>query len=211
MGIVLFERTNRTVRITAVGETIVAQAREMLAQAERLRATAAACRDPLAGTVRLGMIPTIGPYLTPMLLPSVRRALPKLELHLYEDVTLVLEDRLLDGRLDAAITATSPEDSRLAEIPLYDEPFWIALPAAHPLAAGDAVDPHAVDADELLLLADGHCLRDQVLSFCNVPSRRESRVDTHQTSLATILALVGAGAGVTLVPATSLTRPWGDR
>ena len=208
LGVLLFERTNRTVRTTAVGKTIVAQAREMLAQAARLRDTAAAHRDPLAGMVRLGMIPTIGPYLTPVLLPALRRTLPKLDVHLHEDVTLALEDRLIAGRIDVAITATVPEDSHLAEIPLYDEPFWIALPADHPLAGQDAVDPQAVNADELLLLADGHCLRDQVLSFCNVPSRPDLRVDTHQTSLTTILALVGAGAGVTLVPATSLRGPW---
>lgn len=208
LGVRLFERTNRAVRITPVGEAIIAQAREVLDHVERLRATAAAHRDPMAGTLRLGMIPTIGPYLTPVLLPGLRQAMPTLEVRLREDVTLAIEEMLLEGELDAAVTATPPGDPRLEAIPLYDEPFWVALPNGHPLAGGDEVDIHAIRPDELLLLADGHCLRDQVLHFCELPGQSTAPIDTHRTSLTTILALVGAGAGVTLVPATSLREAW---
>jgi LysR family hydrogen peroxide-inducible transcriptional activator len=208
LGVPLFERTNRAVRITAVGELIIAQAREVLAQVVRIEETAEAHLDPLAGRLRLGLIPTIGPYLTPILLPSVQHNLPGLNLRLCEDLTEVLEAELLEGRIDAAVTATTPVDSRLNEIALYDEPFWVALPAKHPLVAEEEVDITGIEPDELLLLADGHCLRDQVLSFCKVPDGETSRVNTQQTSLATILALVGAGVGATLVPATNLGGSW---
>ncbi|MDP6707261.1 MAG: LysR substrate-binding domain-containing protein [Alphaproteobacteria bacterium] len=208
LGVPLFERTNRAVRITAAGEEIIAQAREVLAQVARIEATAKAHVDPLAGRLRLGLIPTIGPYLTPILLPSVRHNLPGLELRLREDLTLTLETELLAGRIDAAVTATTPADPRLDEIPLYDEPFWVALPAKHSLAAEEEVDITGIEPDQLLLLADGHCLRDQVLSFCKVSDDETARVNTQQTSLATILALVGAGVGATLVPATNLGGSW---
>lgn len=208
LGVPLFERTNRAVRVTPVGELIIAEARALLAQAEHIEEMAKAHLDPLIGSLRLGMIATIGPYLTPTLLPSIFNSLPDLELQLHEDMTHVLERDLLDGCMDAAITATTPTDSRLAEIPLYVEPFWIALPHKHPLAVKEEIDISEIGAEELLLLSDGHCLRDQVLSFCAMPRGKAERVNTQQTSLTTILALVGAGVGVTLVPAISLSGSW---
>lgn len=208
LGLVLFERTRRSVRITPAGEVIIEHAKRLLETADLIEETAKAHLDPLSGPLRLGMIPTIGPYLTPRLLPSIARGLPRIELRLHEDVTAVLEAELGDGKLDAAILATPASDARLAEIPLYDEPFWVALPNAHPLAHEDEIDLAEVGLDELLLLADGHCLRDQVMSFCFDALPQEPTVSTQHTSLATILALVGAGAGVTLVPATSLSGGW---
>jgi LysR family hydrogen peroxide-inducible transcriptional activator len=208
LGVPLFERTNRAVRVTPVGELIIEQARAVLAQVDRIEETARAHLDPLCGKLRLGMITTIGPYLTPSFLPSVRHGLPNLELRLLEDMTHMLEEALLENRIDAAVTATDPDDPRLAEISLYDEPFWIALPNGHPLADQEAVDIRQIEPEELLLLSDGHCLSDQVISFCNLPDEDQSRINTQQTSLATILALVGAGAGVTLVPATALAGGW---
>jgi LysR family hydrogen peroxide-inducible transcriptional activator len=212
LGVTLFERTNKSVAVTPVGERIVAQARELLAQAEQIKETAAAHRDPFAGDLSLGVIPTIGPYITPSLLPAIARDLPKLHIQLIENMTATLERQLRDGEIDAAITATPPNgkmtDPKLAEIPLYDEPFCIALPKAHPLAAQDSVDVRDLDQSELLLLSDGHCLRDQVLSFCNVSARASDAAKTHQTSLSTLFALVGAGAGVTLAPATAVQGSW---
>ena len=123
-------------------------------------------------------------------------------------LSAVLEAELGDGKLDAAILATPASDARLGEIPLYDEPFWVAVPNAHPLALEDEIDLADVGLDELLLLADGHCLRDQVMSFCSDALPQDPRVSTQHTSLATILALVGTGAGVTLVPATSPSGGW---
>jgi LysR family hydrogen peroxide-inducible transcriptional activator len=208
LGVNLFERTNRAVRITPVGELIIGQARDLLARVEQIEETAKAHLDPLTGVLRLGMIPTIGPYLTPILLPSVFHSLTNLELQLHEDMTHVLEHDLMENRIDAAITATPPADPRLAEIPLYEEPFWIALPTDHPLAADEEIGISDIRPDELLLLSDGHCLRDQVISFCKLPKDQAARVNTQQTSLTTILALVSAGAGLTLVPAISLAGSW---
>lgn len=208
LGVPLFERTNRAVRVTPVGEIIIDQARAVLAQVDRIEETAKAHLDPLCGTLRFGMITTIGPYLTPVLLPSVRHGLPNLELQLHEDMTHVLEAALLENRIDAAVTATEPEDPRLAQISLYDEPFWIALPNKHPLADRETVDIGRIRPQELLLLTDGHCLRDQVMSFCKLPEGDQARVNTQHTSLTTVLALVSAGVGITLLPAMALGGGW---
>ena len=208
LGVILFERTKRSVRITPIGETIVAQARAVLDAAELIEETAKASLDPLSGPLRLGMIPTIGPYLTPTLLPSLRHGLPKVALSLSEDMTEVLERRLLEGEIDAAIIATDVTDRRLSEIALFEEPFWIALPRTHPLAAQDELSLADIEAEDLLLLEDGHCLSDQVVSFCTNAFEGNPKVSTQHTSLMTILALVGAGAGLTLVPALSLRGSW---
>ena len=194
LGITLFERTKRSVRITPIGEEIVAQARTLLAAADLIVETAKASLDPLSGPLRLGMITTIGPYLTPTLLPSLRHGLPKVGLDLSEDTTETLERQLLDGRIYAAIIATDATDHRLSEIMLFDEPFWIALPHNHALANRDEVALKDIAAEELLLLEDGHCLSDQVISLCADVFRTDPKVSTQHTSLMTILALVGAGA-----------------
>jgi len=208
LGVVLFERTNKSVAVTPVGEEIIALGRELLEVVERIEMTAAAHTDPLAGSLRLGMIHTIGPYLAPLLLPSIRRSLPKIDLQISEDVTATLEDRLIAGDLDAALIATPVVEPRLTEIALYDEPFWVALPHGHRLEHSEEIDVLDIATDELLLLGDGHCLSDQVLSFCTKKPGKKPTSRTQQTSLTTILALVGAGAGVTLVPAMSLMGPW---
>ncbi len=205
LGVRLFERTNRRVQITPVGERIIGQAKQLLETAAAIGETAAGEADPLAGPLRLGLIPTIGPYLTPLLLPAIQRGLPNVALTVSEAMTGTLEARLLAGDLDAAMLATPLADPHLAEIALYDEPFWIALPQGHLLARDDAIALDAVDTAELLLLTEGHCLRDQVLEACGGDG---SGARTQDTSLATILALVGAGAGVTLVPAMSLAGSW---
>jgi len=208
LGVTLFERTKRSVRITPIGETIVAQARAVLDAAALIEETAKASLDPLSGPLRLGMIPTIGPYLTPTLLPSLRHGLPKMALSLAEDTTEILERRLLEGEIDAAIIATDVSDRRLSEIALFEEPFWIALPRTHPLATRDELSLADIEAEELLLLEDGHCLSDQVVSFCSSAFKGNPKVSTQHTSLMTILALVGSGAGLTLVPALSLGGSW---
>lgn len=207
LGVTLFERTNRSVRVTHAGTAILIHARVILNEAEVIRETARGLADPFSGTLGLGAIQTIGPDLTPLLLPAIRHHLPRLTLNLTEGKTARLEAALLDGSLDAALTATPPEDPRLSEIPLYREPFWVAVPTSHPLAADEEVALGDIQPNQLLLLSDGHCLRDQALSFCS-SAVRGAGVSTQDTSLATILALVGAGAGVTLVPALTVSGPW---
>lgn len=208
LGATLFERTKRSVRVTPLGEEIVAKARALIVLADEIEETASARRNPLSGPLSLGMIPTLGPYLTPNLLPSIRHGLPAVQLSLAESVTEQLEDRLMTGELDAAILATAPGDARLAEIALFEEPFWVALPKGHDLQDREEVALADLETDELLLLEDGHCLSDQVLSFCGQAFSHNPRVSTRHTSLMTITALVGAGVGVTLVPALSLAGSW---
>jgi LysR family hydrogen peroxide-inducible transcriptional activator len=208
LGVTLFERTKRKVRITPVGEDILRHARDILALVTVIEETASARKDPLSGPLRLGMIPTIAPYLTPLLLPSLRHGLPKMELSLTEGMTHVLEKQLLEGEIDAAVLATRVLEPQLAEIALYTEPFWIALPHGHAMEDQDTVSIFDIQSEDLLLLADGHCLRDQVLSFCERTLVTNPAFNTQNTSLATILALVGAGMGVTLVPAMSLQGSW---
>ena len=207
LGVALFERTNRSVKITAAGTDIVERAKDVLARVGEIRDAAASHADPLAGALRLGMIPTIGPYLTQILLPSVGHGLPNLDLSLCEYQTGILEGKLLKGGIDAAVLATPVEDPHLSQIPLYWEPFWIALPLGHDLAAAEEISLADIEQETLLLLEDGHCLRDQALSFCR-NGGKNSQISTQQTSLATILSLVGSGAGITLTPAMSLSGSW---
>ena len=211
LGIVLFERTNRSVHVTELGSEIVRRARQILSQVEELESTARAFADPFSGPLHIGMIHTIGPYLAPLLLSEVRRRLPKTVPHLIEDMTANLEAALLEGAIDAAILSTVPTDAKLEEIPLYDEPFWVALPQRHRLAAQDAVGLAEIEPSELLLLADGHCLRDQVTEAFGMDGRVRTSLaepSTQRTSLTTLLSLVGADHGVTLVPAMSLGGSW---
>lgn len=207
LGVTLFERTNKSVRPTPVGAEIAAIAARALEAADDIRRAAAAHRDPLSGPTRLGLIPTIAPWLVPGLLPEVDRRLPHIDLTLLEEMTETLIRRLLDGDLDAAVIATEPEERRLAEIPLYDEPFWFAIPRGHPLETAQRIRATDIDPTELLLLSEGHCFRDQALSFCHrARPDLAVRADTRATSVETVMNLVSAGHGTTLVPATAVAR-----
>lgn len=211
LGVVLFERTNRSVHVTELGEEIVRRARIILAQVDELETTARSYADPFAGPLHIGMIHTIGPFLAPTFLSAARQGLPNAVLHLLEDMTENLEPALLEGAIDAAVLATRPTDAKLDEIPLYDEPFWVALPRQHRLVSEDAIRLKDINPSELLLLADGHCLRDQIYEACGLEKRANTPADapsTQRTSLATLLSLVGAERGVTLVPAMSLSGSW---
>lgn len=207
LGLALFERTSRRVRITREGELIIARARELLGLVGEIESMAQTLRDPLAGRVRLGLIPTIGPYLAPLMLASLRTRLPLLQLVLHEHVTSELVQRLQDGSLDAIIVATNEDAPGLARIPLYDEPFWIVLPRGHRLEHEDELCVHDLRGEDLLLLADGHCLSDQVRSFCRTFNDKQD-FDIRETSLETLFALVAAGDGVTFAPALSLRSGW---
>lgn len=203
LGVTLFERTNRSVQITSVGTEITAQARRLITLSDEIVATAQATKDPLSGQFRLGMIPTIGPYLSPLILPAIRRQLPNLTVTLIEAFTHDLERRLLDGELDIAVLATDPGDGKLEERELYREPFHVALPLSHPLARSKRIAAQDLPTGELLLLSEGHCLRDQMLDVCHAETAAETP-NTRETSLETILALVAAGDGITMVPALAL-------
>jgi len=198
LGVALFERSKKRVRITPVGAKIAARAEALLLIAEEIEAVARAATNPLSGPFRLGMIATIGPYLAPRILGEVHRQLPALALTLVEGMTHDLEAQLEAGQLDAIVQATLPRSSALAQHPLYKEPFLVALPKGHRLAAQARIRLSEIPDSELLLLADGHCLRDQVLGACGANG---ATVNTRETSLETLLALVAAGDGITLLPA----------
>lgn len=201
LGVRIFVRDGRVARLTERGEAIVAHARRVIGAADDLKAAAAAARDPLEGPIRLGIIATVGPYLAPYLLPAAARDLPRAPIRLVEDMTGRLLPLLADGRLDAAIIATDPPDMRLEEIALYDEPFRLMAPAGHPLAKRKSVRVDEIDPRSLLLLADGHCLRDQALDLCGHPDLGGAAgADMRAASLETLLHMTAAGFGVTLAP-----------
>ena len=206
LGVTLLERTNKRVELTPVGSQILGHAREALAHAAQMEAVARAARDPLVGPLKLGVIPTLAPYLMPMILKPMREAYPGLVIELWEDQTRTLIEGLRNYRLDAALLATAPEAHEITEIPLFEEPLLAALPANHRLADASAVSEKAL-ASELLVLAEGHCLSNQALEACGakpgVP-RTALQSSMQAATLETLVNLVAAGYGATLVPALAV-------
>ncbi|MCP5143032.1 MAG: LysR family transcriptional regulator [Chromatiales bacterium] len=207
LGVTIFERSNRSVEITPIGEQLLIYARRVIEQVEAMENLAKAAQDPLAGPLRLGVIPTLGPYLMPLILLPLRKDFPQLHLVLREEITSLLLDHLRRHELDAALIATPPDDDDLQEIPLFDEPFWLAHPAKHPLYNKDEIYEEDLPVDQLLLLADGHCLTEQVMGVCHL-DQSAGHDDLRASSLETLMQLVGAGFGCTLVPALALRSSW---
>ncbi|MEC4589378.1 MULTISPECIES: hydrogen peroxide-inducible genes activator [Nitrospirillum] len=208
LGAPLFERTNKWVAPTPLGEEVLVHAARAVAEADAIVALAGA-RDPLAGPLTLGVIPTLGPYLMPRVFAPLRRRCPALTLELWEDTTDAVVERLRRRQLDAALIATPVVGGDLVEQPLFQEKFLAALPPDHALAdSGEAVDEAALAAD-LLVLADGHCLRDQALAACARPD--PGGWSLRATSLETLLNMVAAGYGTTLVPALAAAVHAGRR
>ena len=206
LGVVIFERAPRRVLPTEAGEVLIASARRILAEAEQLRDTARALRDPLSGRFRLGAIPTLAGYLFPGLIPEVRRVLPELRLILVEDKTDELVARLREGKLDAAVMALPVPDASLEHARLFTDPFHLAVPESDPLAEEASVGEGELDGARLLLLEDGHCLRDQALDVCRATGAGED-ADFRATSLETLRQMVAAGSGRTLMPEIAMAVP----
>jgi LysR family hydrogen peroxide-inducible transcriptional activator len=208
LGVTLLERTNKRVDITPVGSQILIHARRALAESAQMEAVARAARDPLIGPLKLGVIPTLAPYLMPILLKPLRQAHPGLTIELWEDQTRSLIDGLRNHKLDAALLATPPDAPEITEIALFVEPLLAALPLDHPLAGGDAVSEESLTG-ELLVLADGHCLANHALAACgHSPSlkagaqpRSALQNSMQAATLETLVNLVAAGYGATLIPA----------
>jgi len=197
LGAVLFERSSKQVVPTPVCEALLAHARVALAEIEAMTALAKSLADPLRGPLRIGVIPTLGPYLLPLVFAPLRAALPDLDIEPWEDVTTTLVDRLRAHELDAALLATEPEGADLTSRALFTEPFIAALPPDHPLAAHERIAEAELSAD-VLVLADGHCLRDQALAACGLAGPLGGAL--RAASLATLINMVAAGYGTTLVP-----------
>jgi LysR family hydrogen peroxide-inducible transcriptional activator len=199
LGVQLIERAPHKVSLTAAGEEIVARARRIIEASDEVVTLARSQRDPLAGRLRVALLPTIGPYLLPRVAPHVRKRLPRLELRLYEYQTAPMLEKLTAGELDLGILALPVSGSGLATRELYREAFTVALPERHPLAAQEAVKVTDLRDETLLLLEDGHCLRDQALEVCSRVGLKDSQ-DFRATSLETLRQMVATGAGVTLLP-----------
>jgi LysR family hydrogen peroxide-inducible transcriptional activator len=206
LGVELVERGVRGVMLTAPGERIVARARAMLAEADSIRSIASLSTDPEAGSLRLGVFPTLGPYLLPHAMPGIRARFPRLELLLIEEKSEVLLAQLRDGRLDAALLAMPNAAPGLHEAALFDEQFLLAVPAGHRFAAAARVATSELAGESLLLLDEGHCLRQQALSVCHMAGAAE-RLGFRATSLETLRQMVASGTGVTLLPRLAVSPP----
>ena len=205
----LFERGAVEVSVTPLGEEIVRQAQQVIEQAAAIKEIAKRGKDPVAGPLRVGVIYTIGPYLLPDLVKNAIASVPQMPLILQENFTARLLDMLRTGELDCAIMAEPFPDTGLAVAPLYDEPFMVAVPTTHPMAALKSVSAEALKLETMLLLGTGHCFRDHVLEVCPEYARFSSSADGIRktfegSSLETIKYMVASGMGVTVVPQLSV-------
>jgi LysR family hydrogen peroxide-inducible transcriptional activator len=210
LGVTLVERQPKNVQLTEVGRLVVARARRMLNEGEEIIALARNNTDPFAGKFKVALIPTIGPYLLPRVMPKLRKALPNLGLMLYEYQTEPLLQRLRDGEIDLGIMALPAPHDGIESRALYEEDFTVALPNDHPLCAKTTIKAQDLKGQTLLLLEDGHCLRDQALEVCSRVDVREPE-DYRATSLETLRQMVVAGLGITLLPELAVESPFGSQ
>jgi LysR family hydrogen peroxide-inducible transcriptional activator len=205
----LIERQPRGATLTQAGEQIVARARLILSASDEVVTIAQTYRDPLSGRLRVAMIPTVGPYVLPQVAPAVRRQMPRLDLLLFEYQTAAMLEKLQSGDIDVGVLALPVEIDGLASRKLYDEDFNVALPQQHRLAGQASIRIAELEDESLLLLEEGHCLRDQALEVCSRISLHE-RQDFRATSLETLRQMVAAGAGVTLMPELASRGAYGN-
>lgn len=203
LGVRLFERGKRGVRVTPAGEEVVAQARRALEEAARVKAVAQQGRNPLKGVLRLGVIHTIAPYLLPELVGALKRVAPEMPLDIEENTTAALDRLLRAGELDAVLLALPYEAPGIEVMPLYDEPFKVVVPRGHVLSRRKSIAADELDREDLLLLPAGHCLRDQVLDACREFSRPPPP-GRQGNSLETLRSMVASGSGITVLPQTAL-------
>jgi LysR family hydrogen peroxide-inducible transcriptional activator len=209
LGVKLIERQPRRATLTQAGEQIVARARVILGASDEVVTIAQTYRDPLAGRLKVAMIPTVGPYVLPQVAPAVRKQLPRLDLLLFEYQTAVILTKVQAGDIDVGVLALPVDHEGLATRKLYDEDFNVALPEHHRLAKQATVRIADLADESLLLLEEGHCLRDQALEVCSRISLQE-RQDFRATSLETLRQMVAAGAGVTLIPELASRGAYGN-
>lgn len=206
LGVTLLERTNKRVALTPVGSQILQHARRALFESQQMESVAQAARDPLVGPIKLGVIPTLAPYLMPLILKPLNQSYPGLSIELWEDQTRSLIDGMRNHRLDAALLATPAESPEITEIALFDEPLLAVLPTNHRMATAKRVTEESL-SKELLVLADGHCLANQVLAACGARhmAKHPRLPGTMQAStVETLVNLVAAGYGTTLLPALAV-------
>ena len=209
LGISIFERTKRSVEVTPVGEMILNHARKILEQVEDIEQVAQTFEDPLAGSLRIGAIPTLSPYLMPSILMPLKNTHPQMKLVLSEELTDTLTERLKNHEIDAALIATEVDEQEFGVMPLFKEPFWLAYPCDHPIASKAEIGRADLDGADLLLLAEGHCLAKQAMDICHQNRQDQGDMaDLRASSLETLLQMVSAGFGSTLVPALAMRGTW---
>ena len=207
LGVLIFERSKSAVRVTPVGEAIVAQAQRVLEQAQTIRELAQAGKNQLTAPLRVGAIYTVGPYLFPQMIPLLHRSAPEMPLYIEENFTHILRDKLRNGELDVIIIALPYQDADVLTKSVYEEPFCVLLPAEHPWTQRDSIDSKMLNDKSLLLLGEGHCFRDQVLEACPTtqmgnPENRYTTVEA--SSLETIRHMVASGLGVSVLPLSAV-------
>ncbi len=209
LGVQLIERQPRRVTLTETGAKILPLARRILQESDEIVSVARNEHDPLSGKLKLALIPTIGPYLLPLVARRLRKQLPQLKLMLYEYQTQPLLEKLRSGEIEIGILALPVPLDGLEAASLYEENFTVAVPNNHPLSKRQHVKLDDLTGETLLLLEDGHCLRDQALDVCNRIDVKENE-DYRATSLETLRQMVAAGLGVTLLPELATRGPFGS-
>lgn len=210
LGVALFERGTSEISLTPVGEQIVTQAQRVLEEAGAIKTIAQQGQDQLVGPLRLGAIYTIAPYLLPQLIPALHQLAPHMPLHIEENFTVHLNERLKQGDLDVIIIALPFDEPGFITQALYDEPFRVALPSSHPWCKRKTISSTELEQESLLLLGSGHCFRDQVLQVCPALTRSSAAPGSMQktlegSSLETIRHMVASGAGITVLPCSAIS------
>lgn len=205
LGTPLFERTSRRVIVTDTGRKISTLARRILSDAAEIEEIALLSRNPTAGRFSLGAIPTLSPFIFPDLVQSVKSRLPNLKLILHETITENLMDKLRHGQLDAILVALPIDDDLFEVQQLFEDPFYLAVPTDHPLAGSKVIDQESLQDLNILLLEEGHCLRDQALEICGVNAIEEEQ-DFRATSIETLRQMIKAGTGITFMPEISIRQ-----
>jgi LysR family hydrogen peroxide-inducible transcriptional activator len=199
LGIKLLERSNKSVLLTDTGIAITERARQILYQVEEMRDLAKLAKDPYSGEIKIGIIPTLAPYLLPSIIPPLSKEFPKISLYLIEEQTSALIEKLKTGKLDAAFLAHPVLETSFTSSLLFEEEFLLAVPSTHPLAKRKAIKQTDLDSQNMLLLEEGHCMREQTLALCRKMNASETR-SFRATSLETLRHMVAAGNGITLMP-----------
>ncbi len=205
LGVLLVERTSRQVVMTEAGRAVTVQARRVLAEAREIKGIAESFHDPMAGALQIGLIPTVAPYLLPLIMPRLRQAYPNLKLWLHEQQTHVLMERLRNAELDLLILALPVPSHEFVEVDLFREPFQLAVPASDPLSQQASAQLGDLNEREVMLLEEGHCLREHALDVCFRAGASEYGA-FHATSLETLRHMVGEGMGITLMPELAVPR-----
>ena len=208
LGVTLFERTRHEVRVTTVGKLVVEKAQQVLEAVKSLRQAASSEGDQLTGPLRIGAIFTIGPYLFPDLIPNLNERAPKMPLIVEENYTTVLAEKLKQGDLDVIIISLPFDEPNILTLPLYEEPFVVLLPASHPLTERKTLGSKNLEGENILMLGEGHCFRDQVIDACPACAPKAigesaSVYTAEGSSLETIRHMVASGMGLTVLPCTA--------